>query len=187
MPSKLQLAKLHHFFNILDYNRNGILQEGDFTEVGINMCEVLGIEKDSEKYADIIDRSKRLFKQMLHDMGLSNQSEIPLDKWIEFFTTYVYNTKDTSHLKNYILLITLYVFDVFDQNNDGTLSVDEYIDMFTIYHIDVKYSAKSFVNLDVDKNSYISKRELLNAVTEYFISNDPKSEGNWLFGNWEEN
>ncbi len=183
MLTKIQVDKLTHFFNILDHNGNGVLQEDDFKGVGENICITSDIEYGSDQYYKVIYKSKKLFLQFLKDLGKDNH-EITLQDWITFFDEGVISNKDLGKLKFYIKLTVKYIFDLFDQNGDGRISIDEYLDMFTSYRIDVKFSAKSFLRLDTNRDEFISKEELLNAVFEFFISDDPDADGNWIFGNW---
>ena len=184
MLSQLQSRKLRHFFNVLDHNKNNILQKEDFDRVGVNLCFTLGAEEGTEEYRKIIQKSRRLYLQIIKDLGKADNSDISIDEWIMLFDQ-ILSQQDMEQLKYYIKLTTIYFFELFDLDKNGILSLDEYVDMFTIYHIDVKYSAKSFLKLDTNHDDCISKVELFNAVTDFFISDDPEAGGNWIFGNWE--
>lgn len=183
MLTQLQSQKLRHFYNILDYNKNGVLQVEDFDRVGINLCLSLDIKEETDEYTKVIQKSRRLFYQVLKDLNKTASAEITIDEWIKLFDQII-GQQDMEKLKYYIKLTTIYIFDLFDMDKNGIISLDEYVDMFTLYHIDVKYSAKSFLNLDTNHDDCISKVELFNAVTDFFISDDPDAAGNWIFGNW---
>jgi Ca2+-binding EF-hand superfamily protein len=184
MLTQLQSQKLRHFFNILDYNKNGVLQQEDFDRLGINLCDNLEIEKGTEEYEKVIQKSRRLFFQLLKDLNKTSGADISSSEWIRLFDRII-DQQDMEKLKYYIKLTTIYIFDLFDQDKNGILSLDEFVDMFTIYHIDVSFSAKSFLKLDTNHDDCISKVELFNAVTDFFISDDPDASGNWIFGNWD--
>lgn len=184
MLTQLQSQKLRHFFNILDYNKNHVLQKQDFDRVGVNLCLTLGIEEGTDDFNKVIQKSRRLYFQLLKDLDKPDNSDITIDEWIVLFDQII-GEQDMEKLKYYIKLTTIYIFELFDQDKNGILSLDEYVDMFTIYHIDVKYNAKSFLKLDTNNDDCISKVELFNAVTDFFISDDPDAGGNWIFGNWE--
>jgi Ca2+-binding EF-hand superfamily protein len=76
------------------------------------------------------------------------------------------------------------IFDNFDSDKDGYISLDEFIDMFCAYRIEVRFAAKAFRKIDLNHDDLISRGELISAVKEYFISNDEDAPGNWLFGNF---
>ena len=183
MLTSLQSQKLRHFFNILDQGKNGVLQKNDFDRVGVDLCMSLGISEGSEDYNNVILRSRRLYFQVLKDLEKSPNADISMEEWIQLFDQII-DQQDMEKLKYYIKLTTIYIFDLFDMDKNGIISLDEYVDMFTIYHIDVKYSAKSFLRLDTNNDDCISKVELFNAVTDFFISDDQEAAGNWIFGNW---
>ncbi|MFY0690037.1 MAG: EF-hand domain-containing protein [Cyclobacteriaceae bacterium] len=185
MLSEVQRKKLTHFFNILDHNGNGVLQLDDFTDVGENLCITLGFKVDTPEHASVINQSKKLFHRLIGDIKKNSDWNIRLNEWLEFFDREVLNAGDYSVLKYYIKLTTKYLFDLYDQDKDGNICIEEYIDMFTIYRIDVKYSARSFLRLDSDNNEYISKTELVNAVADFFVTSDEEADGNWIFGNWD--
>ena len=184
MLTTIQVDKLTHFFNILDHNGNGVLQEDDFFGVGENLCITSSVPYGSEEYYEVLAKSRGLFLQFLRDMG-KHDKVISLPEWITYFDQNVLSTNSFTNLKYYIKLTTNFIFDLFDQNKDGRISIDEYLDMFTAYRIDVKYSAKSFLRLDSNRDEFISKGELLHAVFEFFVSDDPDADGNWIFGNWK--
>lgn len=184
MLTHLQSAKLRHFFNVLDYNKNGVLQMKDFDRVGVNLCLNFNVHEGDDQYDKLIEKSRRLFYQILKDLNKSKEASISMAEWIKLFDIIIAE-QDMEKLKYYIKLTTFYIFDLFDQDKNGILSLDEYVDMFTVYHIDVKYSAKSFLKLDTNDDDSISKVELFNAITDFFISDDQDAGGNWIFGNWD--
>jgi len=185
MLKPIQEKKLTHFYNILDYNKNGILQQDDFTGIGENICLNLSIQPSNKEYDYLINKSEGLYKQLINDLGRSYGDAINMYDWLAYFDKEVITAKNASLLRDYVQITVQYVFDLYDQNNDGLLSIEEYADMFTIYGIDITYSAKSFTRLDRNHDDGISKAELSNAVKEFFISENPKEGGNWIFGNWE--
>ena len=185
MLTQNQSLKLRHFFNILDYNKNGVIHKEDFDRLGMNLCLTFDIKEGTEAYDVMFQKSRRFFYQILKDLGKPTDHHVTMDEWIKLFDQII-NQKDMEKLKYYIKLTTIYIFELFDQDKNGIISLDEYVDMFTVYHIDMKYSAKSFLKLDTNHDDCISKVELFNAVTDFFISDDPDAPGNWIFGNWDE-
>ena len=183
MLSPLQKEKISHYFHVvLDQDRNGVLEANDFTEIGESLCLLWMYKPGSEEYKKIIDQSTqnwKMFRKYFERLG----GEANEEHFLEFFDDML--SKGNEHIyKSWVIHIVSSIFDSFDVNNDGVISLNEYSDMFMCYHIPIKYSAKAFIKLDRDGDDYISKKELLHAVDEFFRSNNEKSPGNWLFGFW---
>lgn len=181
---EIRKQKLTHYFKILDHNKNGVLQEDDFIGIGENVCINLGISLSSNEYHHFVERSKEMFGIFLKGLNKSSTDSITLDEWLTYFDEQVFKAKNVDLIKRYIALTVKYVFDLYDQNDDGLITVDEFVDMWTIYGIQVKYSAKSFNKLDFNHDGVISKNELVVAVKDFFISDDPEARGNWIFGDY---
>ncbi len=185
MLKPIQEKKLTHFFNILDNNKNGRLQQDDFEGIGENICINLSITHGSDDHKYIMERSQELYNYLINDLHKQPGEPILLEDWLTYFDMEIISARNVELLKKLIQITVRYVFDLYDQNKDGLIEIEEYTDMFTIYGIDVKYSAKSFVMLDSNHDEVISKKELIQAVKDFFVSSKPDTPGNWIFGNWE--
>ena len=134
------------------------------------------------EYEKVIENSLsswRIFKAYFE----SRKAEANEEQFVKFYEKMLAPGGESLY-KKFILKMVGGLFDAFDINDDGVISVDEYSDMFMCYHIPIRYSAKAFVKLDRDGDEYVTKKELMVAVDEFFKSNDEKAPGNWLFGFW---
>ncbi len=183
MLTELQEKKLTHYFNILDYNRNGFIEKDDFLGIGENLAILWQLKPGTAKYDSIINGSARPWRGLEESMKKGNVSKASLRDWLRFADKYIVNGSEDQYNK-YIKSVVTGLFGFFDQNSDNQLSLKEYIDIFMAFRIEVRYSAKAFVKLDIDKDGMISQQELFKAVKDFFKSNDENSKGNWLFGNW---
>lgn len=185
MLTEFQEKKLKYFFDILDGNRNGFLQIDDFQEMAESLAVNLGHDFESEDYLYIVEKCVGFFHRLLRDISNSKNQTITPEGWISFFDEKIIAPFDEELLDDYVDLIIGFLFDLFDKNNDGYISIEEYSDLFMTYGIDIKYSAKSFVNLDVNGDQRLSKNELNHAAETFLTSDDPLQKGNWIFGNWD--
>ena len=186
MLTPVQKKKLTHYFNILDYDKNGILERQDFSNIGENLAMTLAVPKGSQDYEDLLMKTELMWRSFRSFVKGEIDETASLDEWLDFADKNIVNGSDELYEKH-INEVTREIIELFDTNDDGYLSLEEYIDLFVAYRIDVKYSAKSFLKLDTNSNEYISHTELLEAVREFFRSDDEKAPGNWLFGFWEDN
>ncbi len=180
MLTKLQKTKLERFFNILDFDCNGVIEKADFLSLAENLCVLWGIQNDSADHSMIIDQFEASWLSFSLYVD-NNQDSLNLQNWLDFADQFIVNG-DERVFKGHIINVVGQIFDYFDTNHDGHISIDEFVDLFVAFRIEIKYSAKSFRNMDLNKDDVISKEELISAFMDFFRSDDERAPGNWLFG-----
>ena len=186
MISEFQRKKLVYFFGLYDLNKNGYLQLEDFTDIAEKLCEKLEYKEGSKHHEFLVRKTVALFYRLLTDIPHAEESKIYIDGWLKFFDKEIISKGREENLEEYIELIIGYLFDLFDENHDGYISLDEYKQVFEIYGIDLSYVDKAFENLDLNKDERLSRYELIRSVETFLISDDPEDRGNWIFGNWND-
>lgn len=185
MISEFQRKKLIHFFNLLDSHKNGFLHVDDFSEISERIRMGLGYEEGGEKHKFLADKSTHFFHRLLNATPHGNGQVIMRDEWVEHIYNEIIMNENEEVLEEFEEFVIGFLFDMFDDNHDGYISTDEYVDMFVVYGIDIKYSAKSFLNLDINKDDRLSRNELIHAFETFLLSDDPKQPGNWILGKWD--
>ena len=180
MLNELQINKLEKFFYILDYDRNGVIEKEDFVGIAENLCILWRIKEGDDQYTSIMNK----FEEGWNKFNLfvnNNEGKANWDHWLHFAEQVIVNG-DEQVFNTYVEDYVGEIFDNFDTDRDGYIDLDEFIDLFVGYRIEVRFAAKSFRKLDLNKDNLISRGELIKAVKEYFRSDDPDAPGNWLFG-----
>ncbi len=183
MLNELQEEKLTHYFRLLDYDHNGTVEKEDFVAIAENLCVLWGIKEGSPDYKKYTGMFEDSWKEFRNSVVHQDPTHSTLAEWLEFADRYVVNGSD-EFFDRYMQRITREIFDCFDANGDGFISLDEYIDLFMSYNIQVRYSAKSYIHLDLNSDDLLSREEMLLAVDQFFRSPDNDAPGNWLFGFW---
>ncbi|WP_221409448.1 EF-hand domain-containing protein [Marinoscillum furvescens] len=178
----MRKQKLVHLFNILDTNKNALLQPDDFTAVAEKISDKLQYGAESKERLDLKSHALRLYVQLLTDMEKEEVS-ISLDEWLQLFGSW--EIIHPASAKKYIYRIASYVFSLFDQNRDRVISKLEYLAMFEIYNIDMSYSEKGFAGLDANGDGLVSMEEMTQGFKDFLLSPDPDAPGNYIFGNWK--
>ena len=182
MLTDLQRDKLEKFFYILDYDRNGVIEKDDFIGIAENLCILWNIKEGESAYDRVMQKFEEGWDKFNMFIHIDNDGKANWEHWIEFADSHIIHGDEeiySSYVENYVGEI----FDNFDADKDGYINLDEFIDLFVAYRIEVRFAAKAFRKLDLNKDDLISRGELISAVKEYFRSDDPNAPGNWLFGN----
>ncbi len=185
MLSNFQTRKLTHFFKLLDQNDDGCLQLEDFSDIAERLRMEFAYAYNSKEDKFNVDRCVNFFHKLLTNISHHDKQKISLEEWLSFLDKSLVSNPDMEALEEFTEFMVGFFFDLFDENKDGYISAEEYADLFLIYHIDIKYSAKSFINLDINKDGRLSRNELIFAFETFIVSDDPKQKGNWIFGDWD--
>ncbi|MEO1253300.1 MAG: EF-hand domain-containing protein [Bacteroidota bacterium] len=180
--SEVQKSKVHHLFNVLDFDRNGQLQPSDFVNIGKKIVIQLKLGEHSRSGRMILLKSHRLFVQLLTDISNPDLS-MNLWDWIAFFRDQIESGEDQT-LRHYIQRTSRHIFDLFDMNKDKLISREEYTNMLTIYNISHDMAIDGFEELDTNEDNFISVEEMVEGLKNFFRSNDPEARGNLIFGAW---
>jgi len=180
--SETQKRKVHHFFNVLDSDRNGQLQPNDFVNVGKKIVKQLDLNPKSRSARMILLKSHRLFVQLLADLN-NPELSLTLWDWIAFFRDQVESPND-GIMNHYIQRTSRHVFDLFDMNKDKLISREEYANMLTIYNISHNVAIQGFSELDTNNDNLISSDEMVEGLNNFFMSGDENAKGNLIFGEW---
>lgn len=180
--TEFQKIKLTHLFSLLDINKNGYLQLNDFSDISERLVKKAGIEDNTKEHRFVVEKCVNLFYELLKDIPQQKTRELLLSDWLDFFRREIIGAKDEELLERYVELFFSFTFQMFDKNNDGYISKDEYAQIFEIYGIDTDRITKSFDAMDHYKDGKLSRYELKHAIETFFISNDPRESGNYIFG-----
>ena len=183
MLSQFQTDKLTYFFHLLDFNRNGVITVEDFEAIAENLCVLWGFHEGTQSFDMIMQKCRYSWETFIKFYHDSDVKEASLEDWLEFADKNIVNANEETY-KIYVSNMVAEIFDFFDTNRDNYISIEEFIDLFMAYRIEIRYSAKSFTKLDLNGDERLSRSELLKAVAEYFRSDNEEDKGNWLFGFW---
>lgn len=181
--TELQRAKQVHFFNVLDYNGDGVLERQDFIEVADRLSDLRDYKEGSSKRKAVREEILRMWTNAQSLSGSESDKELTLENWL----THEEEVIDSDVLINsYIQGLARAIFDTLDEDNDGVISEDEYLKFFRSFRGEEGDGSAAFATLDVDGKGYLTRKEFLDIVTQFHLSDDPDAPGNWLFGAFQE-
>ncbi len=181
--TELQKVKQVHYFNVLDYNDDGVLEKQDFVGVADRLAEMRGYEDGSSKHTAIRQEILRMWTNARALSGKEGKTQITLEDWL----AHEQEVLDSNVLiHSYVQGIARVIFDILDADNDGVISEEEYLKFFQSFRGDEDDGKLAFQKLDPDEKGHLTRKQFLEAVTEFHLSDDPDARGNWLFGPYQE-
>ena len=174
----IQQTKILHFFNVLDHDGNGILEQEDFELVSDAICDIRDLASNSTERLNLGIKAHGIFVQVLKDLQ-KDTAVVRREEWLKFFERQI-----LSRSEDYISSVSAYLFSIFDQDSDGFIDEKEYLDMFKAYGLYTAQAKKAFDMLDLNGDKKLSKEEVLKAFDDFFFAKDEKAPGNWIFGDW---
>lgn len=181
--TELQKAKQIHYFNVLDYNGDGVLEKQDFVDVADRLASMRDYEEGSSRHTAVRQEILRMWTNARALSGKEGKAKITLEDWL----AHEQKVLDSNVLiHSYVQGIARAIFDILDEDNDGVISKEEYLKFFRSFRGDDEDGEIAFDKLDDEDKGHLTRKEFLEAVTEFHLSDDPDARGNWLFGPYQE-
>lgn len=176
MLTDLQKKKITRLFNVVDSDRNGVLEKSDIERVSTNLCEGRGWKSGEQKWEALKARYAFTWQQV---QPFADKDKVSLEKFIEYHDKMlnIPGAYDAT-----VKAMTDFIFDALDSDGDGKITLAENKAFYKAYGIDEKEADKVFPKLDLNADGHISRAELTDLVTQFFFGSDPEAPGNWLFG-----
>ena len=181
MLTELQEKKQKVFFKLLDADGDGFISSNDFKGIGENLCIMQGIGLDTSVFRDIEEASEKLWMDIRQYISGEDKGKCDVNGWLAFSDEQIVNS-DQAWYDNYINSVVSVLFLLFDSDGDGLISDREFMSIFLSFRVEVRLAAKSFKMLDQNHDGHLAKGELAAAVSDFFRSDDPASNGNHIFG-----
>lgn len=180
MLSDFQNKKLHKIFDTFDIVKDQHLDWADFDEAAKRYIAAHNLAEGSPKAKELHEIYLHLWEECIQKpCDVSNDAKVNVDEWINAFYT-ILNTR-AGHED--IDFIGKAIYESIDINHDRRVTLEEFTIFHKVYNIyDEKLTPEVFSIIDNNHNGTLSKEEIIEAINQFFYSNNPKSPGNYLFG-----
>lgn len=177
-----QSTKLSYFFSLLDIDGNGHLSVEDFLELSARAQKHLGVTISERAKERLSKDGLKFFQSIKSDLDISS-STISLEEWLESFDQLL-ESDDEDSIDDIVQSFIALIFSIVDENKDGFLSEEEYIQLFSAFNVPLEEAKTAFATLDRNGDGKLSRYEIINSIETFVISDDANESGNWIFGNW---
>lgn len=172
--------KLDRSFDMLDANGDGRIGETDVISLAAKLGAAFSVA-DRER----VDRLQQAFAELwasdLAGMDADGDGRISREEWRAGLRGSV--ARDREGFLGRMATMTRAWLALCDSDGDGHITRTEYVNAYTAtLALPAERLHQAFTALDADGDGILSGDELINAVDDYYASEDPDAPGNQLFG-----
>jgi Ca2+-binding EF-hand superfamily protein len=179
MLTELQKRKLIKFFSMHDATYNGTLVYQDFENIVKKLADLRNWGSRSPKYPLLQNKCMNDWKGLKGDADKSHDKKVSLEEWLNYYDGIL--SDETKYNQEVHFFMEL-VFEIFDANEDGKISQQEWAGLLSVYNVSPVYAPLVFPKLDANQDGFLSKEEVLQLIRDFFYSNEPEAPANDMFG-----
>ncbi|MGH3697315.1 MAG: EF-hand domain-containing protein [Pseudonocardiaceae bacterium] len=177
--SEFVKRKLSVAFYRFDYDKDGVVDQNDFVQLGQKVATLQGLDPGSSTTAGVIEAHRGWWDAYFKDADGDGDGQVTLEEYLAAVGAWVSSNPDAM---SHAIASNGQVFDTIDQDGDGKLSLDEFSLYLQAYGLTASAAATAFGHLDLDSDGYISRDEFAKNMSEYYISEARPAPSEWFFG-----
>ncbi|RJO72512.1 EF-hand domain-containing protein [Nocardia panacis] len=175
MPTALRIRKLRRVFDAYDLDRDGIIEESDILALVHIWCETYELEPDSPGWTDIDSKTRAMFRDI---PGLDGAEKVRAEEWIAMAD----HPDFARFVESVAIPHSMAVFTAADKDGDGRISAREMLAAQIKAGMSLQEADQAFALLDADGDGYLTYDEYIQALREFYLSDDPAAHGNRIAG-----
>jgi hypothetical protein len=172
--------KLARRFRSYDADGDGFIGRDDFTQAGERTTKAFGLAGDDPKAVRFHHMLIGLWEQLSAVIDQDHRGRISLDEYKKAFANGLLETPQ-SFDEGYVPFLNA-ATAIADEDGDGKLTVEEHIAWTGALLNLSEADARMIHDILSDDGELMSIDALLEAIREFYFSEDPAAAGNWLLG-----
>ncbi|MFI6604515.1 EF-hand domain-containing protein [Nonomuraea sp. NPDC050536] len=174
MTTPIQERKLARHFELLDYDRDGYIEQSDMKMFAERICQAAGVAPTAPKGRKVMQQADMLWEMLHQSMDHDRDHQVSREEFVD--------AADMPSVMTEAIKLGIAAFEVMDQDGDGKISMAEWTKMDQRLGVDPAESRKGFGQLDKDNDGHLTKAEFTKGVEEFYRSDNASAPGNWAFG-----
>lgn len=172
--------KLARRFRTYDSDGDGFIEREDFTQAGERTTKAFGLAADDPKAVRFHTTLIGLWEQLSSVTELDRNGRISVDEYIKAFANGLLETPETFD-EGYVPFLDA-LMAIADEDGDGKLTLEEHVTWTGALMGISERNSRSIHDLLSDEDGLMATQAMLDAIREFYFSEDPAAAGNWLLG-----
>jgi Ca2+-binding EF-hand superfamily protein len=167
-------------FDALDVDADGHIDERDYAAMARRLIDAFGFDPHSVVAGRVRDRYRQFWHALRRTTDVDGDSRVSKR---EFVAAVIGGHAGRDHtLLRAAAPIAAAVVELADFDADGRLDEAEFRKLFSALGVTDADCGEAFIRTDRDGDGYLTRRELLLALEEFYCSAEPEAGGSWRFG-----
>jgi Ca2+-binding EF-hand superfamily protein len=175
MASELQQRKFAKLFERFDADGDGQIQQSDINALVDGWARAYGVTPGSADWRLLANLANRLWQDLQGHLDTDGSKTVSREEWLATHANFDF-------VEKVAVPFALAAFDLGDTDNDGRVSLKEWLIAQETSGLTQGEAASVFQRLDTDSDGYITKAEYTNAMIEFYQSDQESAAGNQLAG-----
>lgn len=180
MLRDLHERKAAYYFQLIDEDGNGLIEVSDFALRAQRLAEAQALT-DEEERAGMREQVLAWWEHICTVADFDGDARVSLPEWKAYWGS-IQRGVEQGEIGTLETLerAARGTFRAIDRGDTGRISEAEYADWLAAWGADG--SAEAFAQLDRGKKGFLTEADLIVAVQEFYLSDDPAAPGNALYG-----
>lgn len=179
MLSDLQERKATHYFTLIDEDGNGLIEAGDFALRAQRLAAARSLTEPGAEQA-LQQRVDAWWEHICAVADLDGDARVTLSEWKAYWAAVQRGVERGDDTLASLQRAAQETLRVLDRTGSGRATPEEYADWLTAWGGEGPEEA--FARLDRGGKGFLTEADVIVAVQEFYLSDDPEAPGTVLYG-----
>jgi Ca2+-binding EF-hand superfamily protein len=180
MLTDVQRSKLDRRFELLDADGDGFITAADYDLAAAHVCEAFDFASGSPQHERIHVIYLRLWVALSRKTDSDGSGRITRSQFVQSCAESI--VEPARGYDRVIRPVAQTIFDLIDDDESGTLEVEELANWANAYGVCADDAERAFRALDRNGDGVLDLDEVQQALKEFYTSDDLDAPGNQIFG-----
>lgn len=185
MLGDVQRLKASYHFGLIDEDGNGLIEASDFALRAQRLAQSQNLTSEAAR-KELRQQVVEWWNHFCQVADYDGDTRVTLEEWIAYWDSlqaeagHTRGNGQSAEPPHGLGRVARGMCRAIDRNETGRIVEEEYASWLEAWGADGH--EKAFRRLDRERKGYLTEEDVLQAVQEFYLSNDPSAPGNALYG-----